>query len=171
MAQMVFSMSGLMQGFGDSGSTQDFRKCSIVPKDQSIVGLLSAALGYEKNSPKIEELGNKISIQVDLVKRGRKLEDFQTVNGRRSYVYDANGKVVKQGIKRVDGGTNYNPIVMRKEYRVGVEYLVTVESDEETIGMLRDAIRKPYYPLYLGKASCIGNIYLLEDIKCNQTDI
>lgn len=160
-----------MHGFGMEGSSQVYRLCANKPTNKSIIGLLSAGLGYKRGSQKIQELEENVSICVETEKSGDFLVDMQTVHNYRTTRYDKNGKKETYHMKNVDGSSNKNPLLIHKEYRVGgVSFLVTVEGDDEMIEALKYAVRHPVYPLYLGKKCCIAKVYLLEDVKCRQKE-
>lgn len=167
---LILYMEGALQGWGTEKSSIYYREAAKYPKKRSIIGLLSAALGYSYNDPRIEELNEKLDIKIKYKysNKGELVEDFCTAFGDKSFVesysYFKDNKKRNKLIERVNRKNAVkDPIVMRKQYRAKAYYYVEISSnDEELIEKIRYAIDHPIYPLYLGRKCCVGMIHVLD---------
>lgn len=156
MAELTFRLSGPMAGFGEPGSTRSFRPCAIIPNKQSLVGLLSAALGYKKNDERIQELYDSVETNVELEKIGERFVDWQTVHHEKVYEYQTNGKLKPYNMQTADGRTYDGPCI-RKEYISDVSYIVTIYGEQILVDELKEALTLPVWPIYLGRKCCIAD--------------
>lgn len=168
-SSLIIYMEGALQGWGTENSTMYFRSAAQYPKRKSIIGLISAALGYSYEDPRIKELENKLRVRVKYSNsnKGDLVEDFCTAFGDKnfveSYAYFKGRKEKNKLIEKADGSKVKDPIVMKKQYRADAYYFIELSSeDEELINEIREAFDHPVYPLYLGRKCCVGMIYVLD---------
>jgi CRISPR-associated protein Cas5/CasD subtype I-E len=57
-------------------------------------------------------------------------------------------------MRRADGGTKEGAMLTRREYLCDASFLVALQGDPELIQMLRQAVSRPTWPVYLGRKSC-----------------
>jgi CRISPR system Cascade subunit CasD len=102
-----------------------------MPSKSGIVGLLAAAQGRRRTDP-LESLLN-LSLAVRIDQEGGVEQDFQTSSrmGERTPVS-----------------------VSRRQYLTDAVFLAAVDGDSGLLSGLSEALRRPHFPLYLGRRSC-----------------
>lgn len=177
MNSFVLHMDGALAGWGTSAATSRYRDTADYPQKSHIVGILSAALGYGVGDPRIKQLSDKIDTKIlyDYSDKGEIQPDYNTANGDPSDYYDLDGMPEK--IQQVDanGGVKKTASVAIKWYRSNPRYNIRISSnDEELIEDLIYAVNHPYYPLYLGRKCCSGDIHVIssdEELSYQKNEI
>jgi CRISPR system Cascade subunit CasD len=96
-----------------------------------VIGLLAAARGLRRTDELTEFFGLRFGVRID--QPGKLVRDFQTarsLDGRRSM-----------------------PLSYRY-YLADAVFLAAIEGDDQLLHGLAEALRRPVYPLYLGRRSC-----------------
>ncbi len=125
---LVLRLAGPMQSWGSS-SRFTRRSTEAFPTKSGIVGLLAAAQGRRRTDP-IEDLANlRMAARVD--QPGELLRDFQTAH--------------REGESMP---------LSERFYRADAVFAAFVEGPVELIEGLAEALRRPVFPLYLGRRSC-----------------
>ena len=102
-----------------------------MPSKSGIVGLLAAAQGLRRTDPLEELLGLRLAVRTE--QPGRIERDFQTA--------------ARPG--------EHTPVsVSTRSYLTDAVFLAAVEGDRAVLEGLQEALRRPHYPLYLGRRSC-----------------
>ncbi|WP_424185281.1 type I-E CRISPR-associated protein Cas5/CasD [Actinokineospora sp. G85] len=138
MTALLLRFAGPLQAWG-TGSRFSRRETDRVPSKSGVVGLLAAARGHHRAEldagravDEIEALFNlRMGVRVD--QPGRVERDFQTARTR--------------------DGKDAMPLSHRF-YLSDAVFLVAVEGDRALLAGLREAVRRPAYPLALGRRSC-----------------
>ena len=149
------------------------------PQKSQIIGMIAAAMGIRwEEKGRLEELEAKYDIIVlsEEGKYPRVYEDFQTVSKRKTLtgrlhdpkkllpseneIFMANNK----SPMRTNAGYSKPPI-RRKEYIEDSSFEVYVLGIEGDLKAARDALRSPYYPLYLGRKCCTPASIVCGDIE------
>ena len=125
---LVLRLAGPMQSWGSS-SRFTRRSTEAFPTKSGLVGLLAAAQGRRRTDP-IEDLA-KLRMAARVDQPGELLRDFHTAHRE---------------------GTSM-PLSDRF-YRADAVFVAFVEGSDELIEGLAEAIRRPVFPLYLGRRSC-----------------
>ncbi len=130
MTALLLRLGGPLQSWGTS-SRFTRRATDRVPSKSGIVGLLAAAKGLRRTDP-LEDLLH-LTLAVRTEQAGRVERDFQTAArmGERTPVS-----------------------VSTRHYLADAVFLAAVEGDGELLAGLRDALRVPHFPLFLGRRSC-----------------
>lgn len=129
MTALVLRLSAPLQSWGTS-SRFVRRNTDTVPSKSGIVGLLAAAQGRRRTDP-IEDLVRlRIGVRID--QPGQLERDFQTA-------------------RTIDGSPM--PLSYRF-YLADAVFLVAVEGEPTMLAGLQEALRRPAYPLFLGRRSC-----------------
>jgi CRISPR system Cascade subunit CasD len=150
---LVIHLWGPLQGWGAEGAIGEVRNHSNRPSKSAIVGLLGAALGYERGDARLHELQNAIHLAVQTLKAGRAFTDFHTVQSPKSQ-HKANWQ---NRYEEVHHAKAMNTIVSRRDYAIDACYRVAIWSKHnplETIETLAKALAKPVFSLYLGRRAC-----------------
>jgi CRISPR system Cascade subunit CasD len=127
---LVLRLAAPLQSWGtDSRFVR--RGTNRAPSRSGVIGMLAAAQGLRRTDS-LEDL-LRLSIGVRTEQPGRVERDFQTARTR-------------------DGATAM-PLSYRY-YLADAVFAVAVEGPDALLDGLRDALRRPVFPLYLGRRSC-----------------
>lgn len=138
MPTLVLRLAGPLQSWGDS-SRFNHRHTRQEPTKSGVLGLLAAAEGRRRSDSIEDLLRLRFGVRAD--QPGRLVRDFQTeVNGRSGHP---------------------RPLTYRY-YLADAVFVAAVEGPEEVITTLREALRHPVFPLFLGRRSCppVGPLWL-----------
>jgi CRISPR system Cascade subunit CasD len=128
-----------MQSWGFR-SRFDNRDTALEPTRSGVVGLLCAALGWERDHDLTPFDSLKMGVRVDAP--GRVMMDYQTAQE----VIRASGS---------PGGT----VQSWRYYLSDARFLVGLESEDLSwLCELEDALRNPFYPLFLGRKSYVPSL-------------
>lgn len=126
MSTLVLRLAAPMQSWG---ATARFtrRTTQLYPTKSGVLGLLAAAEGRRRTDP-IEDLVRlRFGVRID--QPGHLERDFQTA-------HTADGK----------------PLPLSERYYLAdAVFLAAVEGDDTIVTALHDAVRRPVFPLYLGR--------------------
>lgn len=129
-ATLLLRLAGPLQAWGVD-SRFNRRTTGDAPSKSGVLGMLAAALGMRRTDDLTELLDLRFAVRMD--QPGRHLRDFQTarsLDGRRTM-----------------------PLSYR-HYLSDAVYVAAVEGDMELVTGLDAALRRPEYPLYLGRRAC-----------------
>ena len=135
MSVLLLRNAAPIQSWGDS-SRFNHRGTSNIPTKSGILGLVAAAQGRRRTDPVEDLIQLRFGVRID--QPGSVLRDFQTT-------HDQNGKS--------------KPLSYRT-YLTDAVFVAGLEGERETLERLDRAIRKPRYPLYLGRRSCPPDVPL-----------
>ncbi|HEX5407458.1 MAG TPA: type I-E CRISPR-associated protein Cas5/CasD [Pseudonocardiaceae bacterium] len=130
MTALVLRLAAPWQSWGTS-SRFVRRNTDRAPSKSGVVGLLAAAQGRRRTDPIEDLIGLRIGVRID--QPGHIERDFQTA--------------------RPTDGSQAMPLSYRF-YLADAVFLVAVEGDANMLAGLQEAIRRPAYPLFLGRRSC-----------------
>lgn len=130
MTVLSLLLAGPMQAWG-TASRFTTRATDPQPSKSGVIGLLAAAKGLRRTDPLEDLLSLRFGVRVD--QEGELLRDFQTA--------------------RSLDGKDTMPLSYRF-YRADARYVVGLEGDAELLDGLAEALRRPHFPLYLGRRSC-----------------
>jgi CRISPR system Cascade subunit CasD len=130
MTALLLRLAGPLQSWGTS-SRFTRRGTDRVPSKSGIVGLLAAAQGKRRTDDLQELLGLTLAVRTE--QPGRLERDFQTAarHGERTPIS-----------------------VSTRHYLADAVFLAAVEADRALLEGLQEALRRPHFPLYLGRRSC-----------------
>lgn len=129
-ATLVLRLAGPLQAWG-SRSRFVRRETERAPTKSGVIGLLAAARGMRRTDDLTELLGLRFGVRVD--QPGRLVRDFQTARS-----LDA---------------SRVMPLSYRY-YLADAVFIAAVEGDRALLEGLDEALRRPHFPLYLGRRSC-----------------
>jgi len=154
MQCLVFRLYGAMASWG-STAIGGVRPTRSVPSRSAVLGLLSAALGIQRDrEQELARLNDSVSITVKCESEGRLLRDYHTaqVPGAEKKAIWPHRKAELENSRK-----DVNTILSTRDYRVDGHWLVALTLREQADYMLeaiRDALNEPVFPLYLGRKSC-----------------
>lgn len=132
MPSLLLKLSGPMQSWGTQ-SRYRRRDSGHEPSKSGVIGLIAAALGRARTEP-IDDLARlKFAVRVDAP--GTLLRDYQTA---KDWATDPHGTA----------------LLSTRYYLSDAVFVVAVEGDREDLKNIESALKKPVYPLYLGRRSC-----------------
>jgi CRISPR system Cascade subunit CasD len=130
MTVLLLRLAGPLQSWGSSSRFAQ-RGTEIAPTKSGVIGMLAAAKGIRRTEPLTELLGLEFGVRLD--QPGQILRDFQTA-------------------RSLDGRASA-PLTYRF-YLSDAVFLAAVRGEAALLGDLAEALRRPRYPLYLGRRSC-----------------
>jgi len=135
---MLIQLVGPMQAWGFR-SRFDNRDTGLEPTRSGIIGLLCAALGWEREADLSPFESLKIGVRVE--KPGRVALDYHTA----------------QNIWR--DGVGASTVVSSRYYLADARFLAGLQSDDAAwLERLEDALRNPAWPLFLGRKSFVPGL-------------
>lgn len=130
MTVLLLRLAGPLQAWGDS-SRFTRRDTGRHPTKSGVLGLLAAADG-RRRTDEIEDLARlRFGVRVD--QPGQLQRDFQTA---------------------IDWSTGKSMPLSYRYYLADAVFVAGVEGDPNLLAGLDDALRRPTFPLYLGRRSC-----------------
>ncbi len=132
---LLIACVGPMQSWGTRSRFQE-RDTEREPSKSGVIGMLCAALGRDRNEPMDDLAKLKMGVRVD--REGKLEKDFQTA----------------QDVAVASGGATQN-LLSNRYYLADSAFLVGVEGPLELIQTLHDALKKPVWPIFLGRKSYV----------------
>ena len=129
MSTLVLRFAAPLQSWGIV-HRYPWRGTSREPTKSAVVGMLAAALGRSRSQP-IDDLTD-IEFGVRIDQPGKLIRDYQTA-------------------KTVDGKIAF---ISYRDYLSDAVFVVGIQDDNEKLLEYEQALRNPYYPLFLGRRSC-----------------
>lgn len=135
MSTLLLRLAAPMQAWGASAKFNQ-RETQRLPTKSGVVGLLAAALGRRRDES-LEDL-NTLIMGVRADQEGELLRDFQTVQ------------------------TQTNPYVTNRYYLCDAVFVVGLQGDSALLSRIDEALKRPFFPLFLGRRSCppVGRVSL-----------
>ena len=130
MTVLLLRLAGPLQSWGVK-SRFTVRATELAPTKSGIIGMLAAAVGRRRTDPIEDLLSLRFGVRKD--QPGRVIRDFHTA-------------------RTLDGKTSM-PLSDRY-YLADAVFLAGIEGDRALLEGLDEALRHPFFPLYLGRRSC-----------------
>lgn len=135
MHTLLLKLSGPLQSWGSQESRFRYRYTEKLPTKSGVIGLLAAALGRQRGE-NLEDLV-ELSFAVRVDQPGSVLRDYQTAIN-----WKATSKVDK------------NPKLSIRYYLADAVFVAALGGPPEMVANLAQALKRPQYPLFLGRRSC-----------------
>ncbi len=166
---LFLRLSGPMQSWGER-ARWSVRDTAPEPTKSGVVGLLACALGLNADAD-LRVLSENVRIGIRCDRPGTRLMDYHTVGGG----YDEPMLLMADGKPKYIPNTN--PKLPHTEpthraYLCDASFFVAIQSDDETIARLAEAVQDPVWIFFLGRKSCppsepvfagVGDFATLED--------
>lgn len=130
MSTLLLRLAGPLQAWGDS-SRFNVRATRREPTKSGVVGILAAAEGRRRVDPLEDLSALRFGVRVD--QRGSTMRDFQT---------------------EIDWRSGKSKPLTQRYYLADAVFLVGLEGPDPLLEGLADALRKPVFPVFLGRRSC-----------------
>ncbi|MFD1124645.1 type I-E CRISPR-associated protein Cas5/CasD [Lentilactobacillus raoultii] len=126
MKTITIRLAGLLQSYGNEAPF-NIRTTSNYPSKSAVIGMISAAFGYQRDCSKIQ-IFNRLEFAVRIDQPGKLLTDFQTVHTAKS------------------------SYTTHRDYLQDAVFVVAIGSDDEQlIDDIDEALHHPKYQLFLGR--------------------
>lgn len=151
---VVLRLEGALQSWGED-SHWNHRDTGEFPTKSGILGMLGCALGLEKGDQALIELEQAFTMAVRADRAGTRLVDFHTVTG--SPLLTADGKPRSVG----------NTFISRRDYLQDACFTVFLQIDPKWRGRVKEALKNPIWPIYLGRKNCIPSkpVFMEETVE------
>ncbi len=149
MATLLLRLAAPLQSWGDA-SKFETRRTHREPTKSGVLGLIAAALGLRRD----DEAGLarlcalRFGVRVD--QPGALVDDFHTVDLSWRKEEKKSGKAGK-----MDKKDKADTLVTHRHYLADAVFTVGLESDDAAwLAELEAAVRRPAFPLFLGRRAC-----------------
>lgn len=137
MTVVALRLAGPMQSWG-SGSRFVRRSSEREPTKSGVLGLVAAAKGMRRTDSLEEILDLRFGVRVD--QPGRLMRDFQTAQRPKT---------------NRDGTVSWTSMPLSHRYYLSdAVYVAVLEGESALVEGIDAALRRPEFPLYLGRRSC-----------------
>lgn len=137
------------QSWGVDSPFHRFKGTQLYPSKSGIVGMIAAALGYDKGDERIDVLSESITLyrllksgeegSLDYIKKGRLESDYLIASGAEPLIWAIDGK----SRKKAD--------LITKQYLADARFVLYLDAEEDVMETIYDALADPFYILYLGR--------------------
>ncbi|MFJ9365299.1 type I-E CRISPR-associated protein Cas5/CasD [Nocardia sp. NPDC101769] len=148
-AVLLLRLAGPLQSWGDN-SRFNRRETRPEPTKSGVVGLLAAALGLERGADLTDLTDLSMGVRTD--QPGTLLRDFHTVSDYRGVPLKQTG-VNAKGVQKPTGPAKYTHVTHRY-YLQDAIFVVGLAGKTDLVADLAAAVRRPAFPLALGRRSC-----------------
>lgn len=149
-ATLVLRLAGPIQSWG--GESQfNRRDTRNEPSKSGIIGLLAAARGHRRTDPLDELLTINLGIRID--QPGTVLRDYHTVSDYRG-VPLLSAQVGRSGAQKPTSPKKPTAVTQRF-YLQDAVFVAAIGGPRELVSSLAGAVRRPRFPLALGRRSCV----------------
>jgi CRISPR system Cascade subunit CasD len=139
MSVLLLRLAGPMQSWG-TDSRFSHRDTRAEPSKSGVIGLLCAALGRPRWEPVDDLASLKMGVRVD--RPGRLASDYHTA----------------QDVVRADGSGRQDTVISWRFYLADSDFLVALEGERSLLERLDAAVRRPVWPLYLGRKAFVPGL-------------
>ena len=151
---LVLRLEGALQSWGER-ARWDFRDTSLMPTKSGVIGLISCAMGLQRNSERIIDMFNKLSMGVRADRSGILLQDFHTVTDERNSLIRANH------VKTKGSAT----IITPRQYLQDACFTVVLSGDLELLQEILAVLLKPVWQIFLGRKNCVPSRPIFEQLS------
>ncbi|MEU3574585.1 type I-E CRISPR-associated protein Cas5/CasD [Kitasatospora sp. NPDC036755] len=149
-AVLVLRLAGPLQSWGDR-SAFNRRDSRPQPTKSGVVGLLAAAAGRPREADLTDLVGLRLGVRID--QPGTLLRDYHTVSDYRGRPLPQAG-VNAKGVQKPTSPAK-DTHVTHRYYLQDAVFVAAVQGSAALVEVLAEAIRRPAFPLALGRRSCV----------------
>jgi CRISPR system Cascade subunit CasD len=139
MSVLRLRLAGPMQSWGTQ-SRFSVRDAGLEPSKSGVIGLLCAALGRPRALPVTDLAALTMAVRVD--REGSLARDFHTA----------------KDVVRADGSGLAETVISSRYYLADADFLVLLQGERALLEDLDAALRRPVWPLYLGRKSFLPGL-------------
>jgi CRISPR system Cascade subunit CasD len=149
MSVLLMRLAGPMQSWGTRSRFTN-RDTGLEPSRSGVIGLLCAALGRPRDEPLDDFLPLKMAVRVD--REGRLMRDYHTAENCRK----ADGTMPARNKRFVES---------ERFYLADADFLVGLEGERAFLERLDAALRRPVWPLFLGRKAFVPSLPVSEGVS------
>lgn len=143
MPTLLLKMSGPLQSWGTQSRFRR-RDAGHEPSKSGVIGLVAAALGRSRNEPVDDLVSLRFAVRTDA--SGTLIRDYQTA---------------KNWVKNPKDDASLST----RMYLSDAIFVVALEGERGQLEIIESALKKPVYPLYLGRRACPAGYDLVVGIR------
>lgn len=150
MSVLLLRLAGPLQSWGDD-SRYTTRNTRTAPTKSAVIGILAAAQGRRRGEDLADLRNLTFGVRVD--QPGQIIIDYHIVTGASH----APLSPMHQRLPTADGkllSAAKSTKETRRYYISDAVFVAALEGDDHLLDELDHALRRPRYPLYLGRRSC-----------------
>ncbi len=153
MTVLALRLGGPLQSWGSSQRLEGHRRTERCPTKSAVLGLVAASLGRGRGEPVDDLVAMRFGVRID--RPGEVMTDFHTI----SSLFDDKGRFTPgTGRLPTASGSYRSPETSTRvgvrHYLVDACFVAGIEGDEVALTEIDEALRRPVFPLYLGRRSC-----------------
>ncbi len=153
MSVLALRLGGPLQSWGGSQRLDRYRRTEPFPTKSAVVGLLAAALGRTRSESVEDITGLRFGVRGD--RPGEVIRDFHTL----SSLFDEKRRFAPEGGRLPTASGSYRPTaasthVTERFYLTDACFVAGLEGEMPVLEKLDEALRRPAFPLFLGRRSC-----------------
>lgn len=154
---LILRVEAPLLSFGDV-AVDEKRRTRELPSRSMLCGLLANALGWHHGDfDRLDRLQARLVFAARRDRSGVKLEDFQTVDLGQGFM--GLGWTTRHRPEERKGASGKDTHIRYREYLAGAAYTVALHlepaDDKPTLDDLREALRRPARPLFIGRKTCL----------------
>jgi len=136
------------------------------PALSTIAGLLGNALGYDHSEfNRLERLQERLVYASRQDRRGRQIQDYQTVDLSATYMQDDHAWTTGGELEKRKGGkASTGTHVRLRDYWADASHIVAIAletpGEDPTLNALERALQSPERPLFIGRKPCLPSLPL-----------
>lgn len=178
---LLLRLEAPMQSWG-TRSRWDVRETGAEPTKSGVIGLLGCALGLRRDSDDLLFLDSKLLFGVRVEREGVVSTDYHTVTGYHRTAageFKHSGGTSKSFEKALEHGES--TVISPREYLHDAAFLVALSSEDKELlqrivgvdasGPWKGSLQKPFWPLYLGRKSCVPSRPVFERLTDEYQDV
>ena len=154
---LAFLIDAPLQSWGASSKFQR-RETESWPTKSALVGVLAAALGFDKHAPdEIVRIAPLATLCFSVFRWPKpapviRLTDFHTIGGG----YDKTNSAEKLHIPRKAGdGSPFGTVITRRTYLTDARFIALFQGDRATLERAAAALLDPVWGVWFGRKTCI----------------
>jgi CRISPR system Cascade subunit CasD len=158
MSVLLLRLAGPMQSWGTQ-SRFPVRDTGLEPSKSGVIGILCAALGWSRESNTfqvagarytLEQFSRNLPMAVRVDREGRLMRDYHTAQN----VYPTDLSRGRQ-----------ETVLSERFYLADADFLVGLEGDRALLEPLDAALRRPVWPLFLGRKAFVPSLPVSEGVS------
>lgn len=154
MSTLLLRLAAPLQAWGTESKFES-RRTQREPSKSGVIGMLAAALGLRRDADLSELTALRFGVRVD--REGEVIRDFHTAQAV---------KAVKAAKKDKNEEPEKIGYVTSRYYLSDAVFLVGLESEDHALlEKIETALRKPCFPLFLGRRSCPPTLPLVLGVR------
>jgi CRISPR system Cascade subunit CasD len=155
---LLFTLQAPLGAWGSpslSAANAAFKTTELEPTRSALVGLLGAALGWERDRLGELDAGLSFAVRIDLAPARDPKPDYHTITPADPPAGRAAWTRFEELRRHLMGGEAKGAILSRREHWTNGLWAIAVHArGNPPLEELADALRDPAWPLYVGRKAC-----------------